>query len=101
MKERGSLTTVTSKTRERKRNRATDQSTPSSENALGPWLSAEQAAEYLALTSTRALYPAVRRGELPAYRFGRRLRFRRNELDAVLSRGRVLTLWTDALGSEA
>jgi len=51
---------------------------------MGPWLDPTQAAEYLALPSRKAVYEAVRRGELPAYRFGRRLRFRREELDAVL-----------------
>ena len=35
-----------------------------------------------------ALYAAVERGQVPAHRLGRRLRFRRAELDALLDRGR-------------
>jgi excisionase family DNA binding protein len=58
---------------------------PASNNvALGPWMTAEQAATYLAL-SLKALYQQVRRG-LPAHRLGRRLRFSRVELDEVLAR---------------
>jgi excisionase family DNA binding protein len=50
-----------------------------------PWLNADQAAKYLALPSAKAIYEAVRRGEIPAHRLGeRRLRFRRDELDALL-----------------
>ena len=47
------------------------------------WLNADQAADYLVL-SRRALYEAVRRGEIPAYRLGRRLRFRKKELERLL-----------------
>ena len=49
-----------------------------------PWLNVEQAVAYLALPSKKALYEAVRRGEVPVHRFGRRLRFRKHELDEVL-----------------
>jgi excisionase family DNA binding protein len=55
-------------------------STPST-----PWLSAPEATRYLRLPSVRALYQAVRRGWVPAHRFGpRQLRFHRLELDRVL-----------------
>jgi excisionase family DNA binding protein len=51
------------------------------------WLSADAAAEYLGLPSRRALYQAVRRGQVPARRLGpRRLRFSRADLDGVLGR---------------
>ncbi len=47
-----------------------------------PWMTALQAAQYLGLPSIRALYQAVRRGQVPARRLGRRLRFFRRDLDA-------------------
>ena len=49
------------------------------------WLTPEQAARFLGLPSVRALYQAVRRGQIPVHRLGRRLRFRREELDRVLA----------------
>lgn len=48
------------------------------------WLTAAEAAEYLRLPSVRALYKRVERGQLPAHRWGRRFRFRRRDLDALL-----------------
>lgn len=48
------------------------------------WLTAEDAVQYLGLCSRMALYKAVRRGHLRAHRLGRRLRFRRSELDDAL-----------------
>jgi excisionase family DNA binding protein len=48
------------------------------------WLTAEEAMAYLRLPSRDALYQAVSRGQLPVHRMGRRLRFRRAELDARL-----------------
>lgn len=48
------------------------------------WLTPEQAANYLALPSRKALYQAVRRGLIPGHRLGRLLRFHRPELDRVL-----------------
>jgi excisionase family DNA binding protein len=54
-------------------------------NLSSPWLSAPEATRYLRLPSVRALYQAVRRGWVPAHRFGpRQLRFHRLELDRVL-----------------
>jgi len=55
------------------------------------WLTAEELAEYLSLPSRKAVYQAVRRGDLPAYRLGKRVRFRRDEIDALMTRGRMLT----------
>ncbi len=50
------------------------------------WLTAPEAAAYLGLPSHRALYQAIRRGQVRTHRLGRRLRFRTAELDAVLTR---------------
>ncbi len=49
-----------------------------------PWMTAAQATQYLGLPSIRALYQAVRRGQVPVRRLGRRLRFLRQELDATV-----------------
>lgn len=46
----------------------------------------KETAAYLNLPSERAVYMAVRRGQIPAHRLGRRLRFYRSELDAILAR---------------
>jgi excisionase family DNA binding protein len=50
------------------------------------WLTVEEATAYLGLRSRMALYQAVRRGQVRAHYLGRRLRFRRTELDEQLSR---------------
>lgn len=52
--------------------------------APGPWLSADEATAYLRLPTRKALYAAVARGTVPAHRLGRRVRFHRGELDALL-----------------
>ena len=49
-----------------------------------PWLTAEAAAEHLGYATVKALYTAVARGLVPAHRLGRRLRFRRDELDQAV-----------------
>ena len=59
---------------------------------LGPWLNGDQACEYLALPSRKALYQAVRRGQIPAHRLGRRLRFSKLELDRWLDDHRTLAV---------
>ena len=62
----------------------------SATNILRVWLTAAEAAEYLGLSSVKALYELVRRGVVPAYRLGERsLRFRREELDKLLSSRRI------------
>jgi len=50
------------------------------------WLDADEAYRYLSLPSRKALYQAVRRGQLPVHRLGKRMRFNRAELDDVLLR---------------
>ena len=52
------------------------------------WLTADEATAHLGFPSRKALYAAVERGQVPAHKLGRRLRFRRAELDALLDRGR-------------
>jgi len=54
--------------------------------SVGPWLNALQAARYLGLPSLKALYQAVRRGQVPAHRLGlKRLRFNKHELDKLMA----------------
>ena len=55
-----------------------------SANGWSPWMTADEAAEYLGLPSRKAVYERVRRGQLPAHRFGRNLRFHREELDQAV-----------------
>jgi excisionase family DNA binding protein len=50
----------------------------------GGWLTADQAMAYLGLPSRRALYMAIRRGQVPVHRLGRRMRFDPRELDEAL-----------------
>ena len=47
------------------------------------WISSDDAAELLQI-SRRALYHRVERGQLPAHRLGRCLRFKLQELEAAL-----------------
>jgi excisionase family DNA binding protein len=52
------------------------------------WLTADEATAYLSFPTRKALYAAVERGQVPAHRLGRRLRFRHDELDALMGRAR-------------
>lgn len=49
------------------------------------WLSTEEAAHFLSI-STNALRIMVHRGQLTAYKFGRRLRFRVKDCQALFQR---------------
>jgi excisionase family DNA binding protein len=54
------------------------------------WMTADQATQYLNLPSRKALYQAVRRGQIPGHRVGaRRLRFSKAEIDQVIARTRT------------
>ena len=65
----------------------------------GPWYSAKQIAEYLALPSHRSVRELERRGILPGHRFGGSLRFSRSEIDRVLLRSRQDTV-DESLGDK-
>lgn len=58
------------------------QATPATE-----WLDAPAAAKHLGLPSLKALYQLVRGGDVLAHKLGRRLRFARADLDAVVRGG--------------
>jgi excisionase family DNA binding protein len=52
------------------------------------WFSSREAAKHLGLT-TRTLYRLVDDGLLPAYRMGRVLRLKRDDIDAFIEASRV------------
>ena len=54
------------------------------------WMTAVEAARYLGFPSRKALYQALRRGQIPGHRIGRRLRFSALELDRFINRTRTL-----------
>jgi excisionase family DNA binding protein len=57
------------------------------------WMTAAQTAAYLSMPSRKALYQAVRRGQIPGHRIGRRsLRFSRAEIDQWLARTRTTAI---------
>lgn len=58
--------------------------------AAAAWLTADEATVHLGFPSRKALYQAVRRGQVPGHRIGRRLRFSRSEVDAWLNRSRTV-----------
>jgi len=55
----------------------------------GGWLNSKQAAARLAYPSIRALYQAMRRGNVPYYRHGKRVLFKPEELDSLIKRVEV------------
>jgi excisionase family DNA binding protein len=52
------------------------------------WLSTQAAAARLGIT-TRTLYRFIDQGELPAYRLGRVIRLKADEVDAFIERSRI------------
>ncbi len=52
------------------------------------WFGAPAAAEYLGIYLT-TLYRLIEAGDVPAYKFGRVIRLRRDEVDAFIDRSRV------------
>ena len=52
------------------------------------WLSTHEAAEIIGITS-RTLYRFIDEGQLPAYRFGRVIRLKRNEVDSYIESCRI------------
>lgn len=59
--------------------------TPPNTTPPSPWLTAKEAAEYLRLVSVDALYQRCARGQLKPLRLGRQMRFRRRDLDALIT----------------
>jgi len=63
------------------------------DGALGPLSTPEEMVEYLGLPSVEALIKRVARLQLPAYRISAKIiRFRRSEVDQILSYGSVESL---------
>jgi len=54
------------------------------------WLTADQVVAHLNFPSRKALYQAIRRGQIPSHRLGRRLRFSLAEIDKCITRRRTL-----------
>jgi len=52
------------------------------------WLSTAAAAKRLGITP-RTLYRFIDQGEIPAYRFGRVIRLKQDEVDAFIDRARI------------
>ena len=57
---------------------------PNNNKVREPWINATEAAAYLGLRSRKAVYQAVRRGQIPVHRLGKRMLFRKEEIDAVI-----------------
>jgi excisionase family DNA binding protein len=55
---------------------------------IGEWLGTPAAAKYLGVV-TRTLYRLVNDGQVPAFKFGRVIRFRRTDLDDYIERCRI------------
>ena len=69
----------------------------------GAWLSTAEAAKRLGITA-RTLYRFIDEGQLPAYRFGRVIRLRENEVGAFIEACRIEPgtlehLYPDPVGS--
>lgn len=52
------------------------------------WLSTKEAARYLGI-NLRTLYRFIDAGDLPAYKFGRVIRLRQDELDRFIEAARI------------
>jgi excisionase family DNA binding protein len=52
------------------------------------WLSTQESARRLGITP-RTLYRFIDQGDLPAYRFGRVIRLKANEVDAFIEAARI------------
>lgn len=53
------------------------------------WLSTRAAAEQLGIT-TRTLYRLIDSGQLPAYKFGRVIRLKQDEIEAFVQSARIV-----------
>lgn len=52
------------------------------------WMGTKEAAAYLGV-NLRTLYRFIDGGDLPAYKFGRVIRLRRDEIDAFIAKSRI------------
>lgn len=73
--------------------------------ADGDWLSTKEAAAALGLTP-RTLYRLIDEGQLPAYRFGRVIRLKQNEINDFVGQskiepGELEHLYPEATAAEA
>lgn len=59
-------------------------------DALAPWMTADQAADYIAAPVSR-VRKLTMTGELPHHRDGRRVLYRRDELDTFVRSGGAIT----------
>ena len=62
-----------------------DQQSKSEDDEGSGWIDALAAQAYLGMPSLAALYAACHRRQIPCHRLGKRLRFRKSELDAAIS----------------
>jgi len=69
-------------------------STPTPEKFADRWFTLKEMAEYLNC-GTPKLYTLAKRGQIPAYKFGRRWRFKKEEVDAWLRQGEKRMNTTD------
>jgi len=56
--------------------------------AMDKWLTLEQIAEYLQM-STSSIYKMAQKGKIPAYKVGRQWRFRKEEIDRWIEKGKL------------
>jgi excisionase family DNA binding protein len=55
---------------------------------MDKWLTLEQIAEYLQM-STSSIYKMAQKGKIPAYKVGRQWRFRKEEIDKWIEKGKL------------
>jgi|YNPBryunderm2012_1023409.scaffolds.fasta_scaffold01148_10 excisionase family DNA binding protein len=60
-----------------------------SELNMDKWLTLEQIAEYLQM-STSSIYKMAQAGKIPAYKVGRQWRFKRKEIDTWVEKRKVI-----------
>jgi len=52
------------------------------------WLTLDQVADYLQMSKS-SIYKIVQKGRIPAYKVGRQWRFKREEVDTWVEKGRL------------
>jgi excisionase family DNA binding protein len=60
-----------------------------SELNMDKWLTLEQIAEYLQM-STSSIYKMAQAGKIPAYKIGRQWRFKKEEIDTWVEKRKVI-----------